>query len=196
MRLQRIISIFLPIICPLFAISQHAKEEQFRTAVNDIVSKIISKDSAGLARYIDQKTGIYLLYAVGVQDTYSHYTTIGFKDSSYPRILFSSTGLSRSLPLKYGRLPEYAREKWNKKGAFADTMLTHQLLTKTALSMKRNEICEISQPEMSEMTEVEARSRRVVIVENDYRYLCIHLMYVDNKWVLTIFDALTGDASI
>jgi hypothetical protein len=195
MRLQRVISIFLPVICPLLAISQDAKEEQFRTALNDIVSKIISKDSVGLANYVDKQTGIYLIYRVGLQDTYSHYTTIGFKDSSYPRILFSLTGLTRHLPLKYGRLPEYAGGKWNKKGAYADTKLTHQLLTETALSMKRNEICEISQPELRALTEVEAKSRRVVIVENDSRYLCLYLMYINNKWVLTIFDALTGDES-
>src|SRR5688572_32492537 len=119
MRLQRVISIFLPVICPLLAISQDAKEEQFRTALNDIVAKIISKDSVGLANYVDKQTGIYLIYRVGLQDTYSHYTTIGFKDSSYPRILFSLTGLTRHLPLKYGRLPEYAGGKWNKKGAYA-----------------------------------------------------------------------------
>jgi len=196
MRLQRIISIFLPVICPLFAISQDAKEEQFRTALSDIVTKIIRKDSVGLARYVDKKTGIYLIYRIGIQDTYSHYTSIGFKDSSYPRVLFSSTDLTRNLPLKYGRLPEYADGKWNKKGAYTDTKLKHQLLTETALSMKRNEICEISQPELRALTEVEAKSRRVVIVENDFRYLCVYLMYIDNKWVLTIFDALTGDESV
>jgi hypothetical protein len=196
MRLQRVISIFLAAICPLLAISQDAKEEQFKTALNDIVSKIISKDSAGLAPFIDKKTGIYLVYRIGVQDTYSHYSTIGFKDSSYPRILFSTTALTGNQPLKYGRLPEYARGKWNKKGAYTDTKLRHQLLTKTALSMKRNEICEISQSELSEMTEVEAKSRRVVIVENDSRYLCLYLMYIGNKWMLTIFDALTGDESV
>lgn len=195
MSLQRIISIFLPIICPLTFIGQDAKEEQFRTALNDIVAKIISKDSVGLTRYVDKKTGIYLVYRVGLQDTYSHHTTIGFKDSSYPRILYSLTGLTRNLPLKYGRLPEYAQGKWNKKGAYTDTKLKHQLLTETALSMKRNEICEISQPELRQLTEVEAKSRRVVIVENDDRYLCIYLMYINNKWVLTIFDALTGDES-
>lgn len=196
MRLQRVISIFLPVICPLLAISQDAKEEQFRTALNDIVAKIISKDSVGLARYVDKKTGIYLIYRIGIQDTYSHYTTIGFKDSSYPRILFSLSGLTRNLPLQYDRLPEYAREKWDKIGAYTDTKLKHQLLTETALSMKRNEICEISQPELRALTEVEAKSRRVVIVENDSRYLCIYLMYTNNKWVLTIFDALTGDESV
>lgn len=196
MRLQRVISIFLPVICSLPAIGQDAKEEQFRTALNDIVAKIISKDSAGLAGYIDKKTGIYLIYRIGIQDTYSHYPTIGFKDSSYPRILFAGTGLARNQPLKYGRLPEYAMGKWNKKGAYTDIKLRHQLLSQTALSMKRNEICEITQSELSKLTQVEAKSRRVVIVENDYQYLCIYLMYVDNKWVLTIFDALTGDESV
>jgi hypothetical protein len=196
MTLQRVISIFLPVICPLLAIGQDAKEEQFRTTLNDIVTKIIKKDSAGLARYVDKKTGIYLLYRIGVQDTYSHYATIGFKDSSYPRILFSATELSRNLPVKYGRLPEWVPEKWTKKGAFTDTLLRHQLLTETALSMKRNEICEISQPELRALTEVEAKSRRVVIVENDSRYLCICLMYLNKKWVLTIFDALTGDGGV
>lgn len=195
MKLYRVICISLALICPLPAISQDAKEEQFKRALNDIVAKIIAKDSAGLAAYVDKKTGIYLVYRIGLQDTYSHYTTIGFKDSSYPRILFGTTGLTKNQPIKYGRLPEYAQGKWNKKGAYTDTKLKHQLLTQTALSMKRNEICEISQPELREMTEVEAKSRRVVIVENDKRYLCLYLMYVDNKWKLTIFDALTGDES-
>ena len=196
MRLRRVIPPFLAIIFPLLSLGQDAKEEQFKTALNDIVTKIINKDSAGLARYIDKNTGIYLLYRIGVQDTYSHYPTIGFKDSTYPRILFSLSRVTKIQPVKYGRLPEFSKGKWNKKGAYADTKLTDQLLTKTALSMKRNEICEISQAELGEMTAVQAKSRRVVIIENDSRYLCLYLMYVNNKWVLTIFDALTGDESV
>jgi hypothetical protein len=171
------------------------KEADFRTTLQAVVQKIISKDSAGLAKYIDKNTGVYLLHVVGVFENYDHFTTVGFKDSSYPRILFI-TEVKKAAPLQYGRLPEYDCMQWNKKGTFVDTTLNDHFLTKIALGQKRNSGKQVSQASLGDMTILESRSRRVVIVQDDLKWLIFYLSYIDNRWVLTIYDQATGDCSV
>jgi hypothetical protein len=182
-------------VVSLHTTAQNPKEAAFRSTLQTVVQKIINKDSVGLAKYIDKNTGIYLLHKIGITQTYTRYATIGFRDSTYPRILFN-TNLKKVPSLQFARLPENDCEKWNKKGSFVDTSLTDHLLTKIVLEIKRNTGSQISQKELGEMTILESKSRRVVIVQDDMRWLIIYLSYINNKWVLTIYDQATGDCSV
>jgi hypothetical protein len=185
----------LGLACILPAHAQPAKEAAFKAALADIVQKFVKRDSAGLAKYIDKKTGVYQLHRIGIQDTYDHHSSIGFSDTSYPYILYFKN--VKLTPLIYGRLPTYDCEKWSKFGTFTDTTLRDNLLTKTALSRKRNINFEVSQEDLKKITTLESISRRVVIVNNnDWDYFVIYLSYINGKWVLTIIDNLTGDCSV
>jgi hypothetical protein len=180
--------------CILPAYAQPAKEAAFKAALADIVQKFVKKDSSGLAKYIDKKTGVYQLHKIGIQDTYDHHPSIGFSDSSYPYILYFVH--VKLTPLIYGRLPQHDCEKWSKHGSFVDTTLRDNLLTKTALSLKRNTNFQVSQDDLKKITTLESISRRVVIINNDRDYFIIYLSYIKGKWILTIIDSLTGDCSV
>jgi hypothetical protein len=180
--------------CILPALAQPSKEAVFKAALADIVQKFVKRDSAGLAKYIDKKTGVYQLHKIGIQDTYEHHNTIGFSDSTYPYILYFV--YVKLTPLIYGRLPTHDCENWSKQGTFLDTTLKDNLLTKTALSQKRNANFQVSQDDLEKITTLESISRRVVIINNDRDFFIIYLSYINGKWMLTIIDNLTGDCSV
>lgn len=194
MLLRSLLAWSIPIVFAAAPAAGQSKEAAFRSTLQSVVQKIAARDSAGLSKYIDKNTGVYLLHRIGIQDVYDHYNTIGFSDSSYPYILYFKN--VKLTPLKYARLPQNDHEKWSGFGTFVDTVLRDQLLTKTALSMKQDSNKPISQAELNKLTVLESISRKVMVVNNNRNYLILSLTYINNKWMLTIIDALTGDWSI
>jgi hypothetical protein len=174
---------------------QTSKEQDFVNAVKQIVTKLSSRDSAGLSKYIDKKTGIYILYATGVRQTYLHSTTIGFSDTTFPNVPFFDDVKFSSI--KYAKLPNYNcdNSKWSKTGAFVDTNKTDHLLSKSAKWLNKNFGERITTKTISKFISLESISRRIVVTDNKQNDLIFYLSYINNKWWLTIIDKATCDCS-
>ncbi len=196
MIFRRFVLICITGALSLPASAQVARENSFRNTLNDVVRKLAARDSAGLSKYIDQKTGVYILNKIGVQPWYHRFPAIGFKDSVYPKAPYYD-GI-KTTTLIYSRVPDFdcTTHKWSKTGTFVDTSNIDHLLTMTALEMKRNGHGSLSQEELTTMTTLESISRRVVISAAGGKDLVIYLSYINNKWLLTIIDKLTADCSV
>jgi hypothetical protein len=175
---------------------QSAKEQQFEKTVKDAALKLAKGDSAGLSKYIEQNIGVYLLYKIGVSNTYKKFKTISFSDSSYPNLLFFYDKIN-IVKLKYASLPRYNCDDntWSKKGAFADTVKIDHLLSYTARSLKKYNRENISQKTILNLNALELKSRRVVIASDNGNDLIFYLSYVNKKWFLTIIDTVSCDCS-
>ena len=172
---------------------QASKNQEFSRALTNIVSALAVRDSATLSNYIDKNTGVYIINRSGVTDTYKYFPTLGFTDTTFPNVPFYDD--VKLTPLRYEKLPVYDCETWTKTGTFVDTTLTDHLLSETAKYLKKEFDEKISDKTISDFYELENKSRRVVIAENDGNELIIYMSYINKKWVLTIIDKVTADCS-
>ncbi|MGZ8549787.1 MAG: hypothetical protein ACXWV2_03955 [Chitinophagaceae bacterium] len=181
--------------CATLSFGQSSKEQDFALTLRNVVMALSQRDSLSLSKYIDRKTGVYILNRIGVYDTFEHLAAIGFSDTTYPNTPFyDKVKLST---IKYSKLPAYdcKTEKWTKTGTFVDTSRIDHLLSKIARDPNR-EFKKVPAPTINEIYNLENKSRRVVIADNNWNELIIYLSYINNKWILTIIDKVTCDCSV
>jgi hypothetical protein len=172
---------------------QFNKEKAFIATLQNVVTALSTRDSVTLSKYTDRKTGIFILNRIGVFDTYKHKATLGFSDTTYPNAPFYDN--VKFTPLQYATLPIFDCEKWTKTGTFVDTTYTDHLLSEIARDPKR-EFQKATAKAINEFYNLENKSRRVVIADNNWNELIIYLSFINNKWVLTIIDKVTCDCSV
>lgn len=176
-----------------FSYGQPAKEQAFKKTVYKVITALSRRDAAGLSNYIDKKTAVYLLYRIGMRDSYAHFTTLGFSDTTYPNAPFYDN--VKRTGLTHAELPSFNCEKWTKTGMFVDTAKTDHLLSNTAKWLNNNFQEHISQKTIKGFLELESRSRRIVVADNNGNELIFYLRYRGQKWQLTVIDKLTCDCS-
>jgi len=176
---------------------QNPKEKLFARTVKEVIISLSRRDSARLSNFIGKRTGVYILYSIGTKQTYKHLKTIGFSDSTYPNNPFYDKVKFTSI--KYGPLPTFdcGTEKWTKKGTYVDTLKIDHLLSRTAKWCNKNFQDKIPTKTISKFSDLEIKSRRVIVAVDYYgNELIFYLSYLNNKWVLTIIDKVTCDCSV
>jgi hypothetical protein len=156
------------------------------------------QDSAKISQFINKEIGVYQLDRIGVFDHYYHFKSISFSNEKYPLALLRQAKNIKLLPLKYSTLPTFSCEKetWNKKGLFVDTTKTDHLLSK--ICKERNKYVPDSIPEktIQFFSNLENKSRRIVLIDNNGVELVFYLTYINNRWFLSIIDNVTSDCSV
>ncbi len=185
--------IFATFLWMTISYGQASREKDFSWTLKKVVVALSSRDSSTLSQYIDKSTGIYILNRIGVFNTYKRFPTLGFSDTTYPNVPFYDS--VKLTPLKYARLPTFDCEKWTKTGTFVDTTQTDHLLSKIAKHLNKEFKNEVPAKTINDFYKLENKSRRIVIAENNGNELIIYLSYINNKWMLTIIDKVTGDCS-
>ncbi len=173
---------------------QSSKEQNFVLTLKKVVTALAKRDSVSLNKYIDKKTGVYILNRIGVFDTYQHFPTLGFSDTTYPNAPFYDK--VKLTTLKYSSLPAFDCERWTKTGTFVDTSKTDHLLSKIAKNINKEIKGKVSAKTITEFYNLESKSRRIVIADKNSNELIIYLSFVNSKWVLTIIDKATCDCSV
>lgn len=192
--MKRSSAIIITIFSATLFFGQPSKEKDFVRTLKNVVTAFAKRDSAALSKYIDRKTGVYILNRIGVVDIYNHFTTLGFSDMTYPNAPFYNGVKLTSL--KYAKLPTFDCEKWTKTGTFVDTTRTDHLLSKIAKNLNKELKRKIPAKTINEFYNLENKSRRIVIADNNWNELIIYLSFISNKWVLTIIDKATCDCSV
>ena len=185
--------IIIALLYTTIAFGQTAKEKEFAGTLKIVVSALAKRDSVTLAKYIDKKTGVYILNIIGVFHTYEHFSALGFSDEGYPNAPFYDN--VRLTPLKYSELPTFNCTKWTKIGTFVDTTHTDHLLSKIAKDINKESKGKVPAKTINDFHKLENESRRVVVADNKNE-LIIYLSYINDKWVLTIIDKATCDCSV
>jgi hypothetical protein len=120
--------------------------------------------------------------------------TLGFSDTTYPNAPFYDD--VKLTALKYSKLPTFDCEKWTKTGTFVDTTRIDHLLAKIAKNLNKEFKGRVPTTKINQFHNLENKSRRIVIADNDWNELIIYLSFINNKWVLTIIDKVTCDCSV
>jgi hypothetical protein len=158
------------------------------------VKALSKRDSVTIAKCVDKKTGVYILNRIGVVDTYKHFTTLGFSDTTYPNIPFYDN--VKLTTLKFSKLPKFNCAKWTKTGTFVDTTQIDHLLSKIAKGLNKETKVTVQPNKIIAYFNLENKSRRIVIADNNGNELIIYLSFINNKWVLSIIDKVTCDCSV
>lgn len=173
--------------------SQNRKEDEFVSALKNVVSALVNRDSLKLSKYTDRGTGVYILNRIGVMNMYKHVVALGFSDQGYPNSPFYD-GV-KPTPLIYSTLPTFDCEQWSGMGTFVDTTRVDRLLSKIVADYNSEFDDKIPQLTIDKISSLESSSRRVVIAANDGNELIIYLSYLHKKWYLTMIDKVTADCS-
>ncbi|WP_336518277.1 hypothetical protein [Pollutibacter soli] len=187
-------SLFLSPVCS----EQMTKEQAFIATVKQVVDAFSRQDSSALVKFIDPKTGVFLLHRIGVTDTYSHYSTIGFSDSNYPNVLFRYSKSVQFSTIKYAKLPSWSceGESWSKTGLFVDTTKTDHIVSKICGQQNKSVSETHSGKTINYFYDLENKSRRIVLVDSGKRELVFYLSYLSGEWFLTIVDISSSDCSV
>jgi hypothetical protein len=174
------------------------KEQKFKSTVEQIVAGFSKQDSAKVSQYINKEIGLYQLVTIGVFEQYHHFKSISFSNSIYSQVLFSQSKNIKLLPLRYSTLPTFScdKERWSKKGLFVDTTRTDHLLSKICNQRNKNVADSIPEKTIRFFYDLENKSRRVVLNDNNGIELVFYLSYINNKWFLTIIDNVSSDCSV
>jgi hypothetical protein len=193
--LIRIIIISTFLFLTTVSFGQNLKEQSFKIAVKDVILKLSKQDSACITKYIDARTGVYILYRIGIRDMYVNYKTFDFSNQPTPDSPFY--GKAEYTTLKYETLPKFdcGNRTWSDTGTFVDTTITDHLLSKTAKWLVKNFDEEISKKTIAYFMALEQNSRRIIVAKNNESEVIFYLTYFNNKWYLTIIDKLTTDCS-
>jgi hypothetical protein len=194
MRLFTII--FFSLCLNSFCFGQ-AKEQKFKSTVQQIVAAFSRQDSVKISQYINKEIGLYQLDRIGVFDHYYHFESPSFSDR-YPHVLLRQSKNVKLLPLNYSTLPTFNCDKgtWSKKGLFVDTTKTDHLLSKVCKDRNKNVPDSIPEKTIRFFYELENKSRRIVLSDNNGIELVFYLSYTNNKWFLTIIDNVSSDCSV
>ncbi|RYE55747.1 MAG: hypothetical protein EOP48_09540 [Sphingobacteriales bacterium] len=174
----------------LLSSGQSYKDRAFVLAVKEVVNSIATGDSVRLNRWIDQKTGVYILSKYQQCGAYNHMENLGFSAANFDND--SSLGASDFYTITFEIRPKYncKEKRWQQCGIFVDSVKTDRLLSTTVL----NDRCmDSSYPFgfIRKVQKVEESSRRVVIANNKGKSFIFYLSYLEDKWQLTVVDGLT-----
>jgi hypothetical protein len=195
MRSSSTILLFLSVTH--FCAGQKTKEEKFKATVQQIVIAFSKQDSAAISKYINEKIGLYQMDRVGVFDHYNHFTTLSFSDTTSPQLLFRLSKNIKMLPIQYAELPTWDcdKEVWSKKGLFVDTAKTDHRLSKICKYRKKYIPDNIPAKTIQFFFNIENKSRRIVLNDNNETELVFYLSYLNDRWFLTIIDNVSSDCS-
>jgi hypothetical protein len=183
----------LHITCICF--SQSNKEQSFQTTVNAIVNAFSKQDSAGVAEYINKDVGVYQLFRVGAFADFRHFDAVSFSDASYPQMLFQNSKNVKTLPIEYSTLPTFdcTQKTWSKNGLFVDTTKTDHLLSQICKNRNHYKVTTISAQEIQFFYDLETKSRRIVLSDDNNVELVFYLSSINDKWYLTLVDNVSSD---
>jgi hypothetical protein len=182
---------------PLLILAQKAKEQQFRSTLEKIVTAFSDQDSLALSKFVHAPTGVYLLGRTGVFDHYWRVKFVGFSSKDYPQVLAQQSRKIQWEELKYETLPAWSceTEAWNKQGLFVDTGRIDHMLSRFSIANNKNQGTHTPLKTIRYFQDLENKSRRIVLVDKTGKELVIYLGYFQEKWYLTIVDFASSDCS-
>ncbi len=193
MKFKHFIFLFIPVI--FFSCNSGKKESDLSTAIKTVVKAFGEKDSLTLNKFIHKDYGMTVLYRHGVFDQFE---TIQFIDFNHPvPENFPYPDFIIDIHIKYDELPQFDcnQMKWTKTGLYCDTLNIDNLLSTTAINLKRYVNHDISDLEIKEMKEMEKNSLRVILSDIEGGELVFYLTHINNNWYLRVLDRCSSDCS-
>ena len=170
-------------------------DKELENTIFSILKAYSDKDEATLNSFINEETGLYVLFRRGVFDEFEKTMHIDF-DNPVPEY-FPYFGFEMFGKIHYEALPQfdYESESWNKTGLFVDTTYVDNLLSETAKNLVEYRGDNIEAKLIRQFEEIESKSFRIILVDQNGGEFIFYLTKLNDKWVLTIIDRVSSDTS-
>lgn len=177
-------------------IEKTVKKEDSET-LEEVLEKLAKaysdQDSKTVNTYIHPKLGIYIIYRPGALDSYVHQNSFNFSKPipeyhSYEKLTYKGS-------LKSGKLPIFdcGTMKWDKLGFYYDKKSRPNELSQTAKFMNEILDAKISNTELQQLKNIEARSYRAIMTSNESEEpFVFHVTKEGEKWYITVIDRAYG----
>ena len=170
-------------------------DNELENTICSILTAYSEKDTATLNSFINEETGLYVLFRRGVFDEIEKTMQIDFDKpvpEYFPYFEFEKFG-----KIQYEALPQFDldSETWNKFGLFVDTTYVDNLLSKTAKNLVEYRGDNIEASLIRQFEEIESKSFRIILVDQNGGEFIFYLTKLNDKWVLTIIDRVSSDTS-
>ena len=172
------------------------RNDQNRTnCIYIIANAFHNKDSVTLNKFIHPDYHLHILFKRGTMPEYSQTDRINFDQPvpEYPPY----SNFKADYKIKYQTLPVYNCDSsaWNQVGLFCDTLSRDHLLSKTASDLKMWRGDKIEDNKINWFKELENKSDRIVLADDEKGELIFYLTFINGKWYLTILDRVSSDCS-
>lgn len=167
----------------------------FEKTVIKVVKAFKEKDASTLNGFINNKEGLIVLFRRGIPDEYLKTAKIDFKQPVPEYLPYPEC--PTDFKIKYQSLPIFNCDsmKWSKTGLYCDTLKIDFLLSSIARHLQATKGIKVPDEEIQKFIEIENKSRRIVLSDNDGGELIFYLTMIDKKWYLTILDRVSSDCS-
>ena len=189
------------VVCILLSLStafaQPTKERLFAETSKGVIDAFSNQDSSALAKFIDSKIGVYHLCRGNTFLSYIHLNTVSFSSPGrFVSQLIDCCNI-HYFPLQYTALPKWLcdSEAWNKEGLFEDTTTIDHKISAGCKFKRKYQPEDVSLKTIHLFWDLELRSRRIVLQDDQSKENVFYLTYTNNKWYLTIIDKATSDCS-
>jgi hypothetical protein len=200
---QQVKRIILAIVLPFVFIlgiscsyqPTHRYHQNLEECIHQLANAFHKRDSAVLNQFLHPDYHLYVLFRIGTMDEYAVIDKINFDHPTPDHQPYA--GIKLVEKIKYQPLPIFHCEesKWSKTGLYCDTLSRDHLLSKTAGTLKEWRGDPIEEGRIKWFQEMENRSHRIVLIDNEGGKLIFYLTRIDNRWYWTILDRVSGDCS-
>lgn len=180
----------------LFSVESFCQtDKELENTIFSILEAYSDKDTATLNSFINEETGLYVLFRRGTMDEFLWTDRIGF-DNPIPEY-FPYFGFEMFGKIQYEALPQFDldTESWDKFGLYVDTTYVDNLLSKTAKNLVEYRGDNIEANLINQFEEIERKSFRIILVDSKGGEFIFYLTKQNGKWVLTIIDRVSSDTS-
>ncbi|MGV8139243.1 MAG: hypothetical protein AB2L20_28960 [Mangrovibacterium sp.] len=187
--------ILIPLFCGII-LSFKTDENEFDNTIIRVVKAFKEEDGSTLNGLINNNIGLIVLFRRGIPDEYLKTDKIDFEHPIPEYLPYSD--FSTNFKIKYQSLPIFDCDsmKWSKSGLYCDTTKIDYLLSTTARNLEANKGVKVPDSEIKSFVEIENKSRRIVLTDQEGGELVFYLTMIENKWYLTILDRVTSDCSV
>jgi len=176
---------------PIIKNIEHSKDD-LESTIAALIKGFVKKDAATINKYI-YNNQLITLYKIGMPGIYSKEEKVDFE---HPPIFWLYQDYTADYNLRYEEVPVYDcyTEGWTKEpglycSANSDTLLSYTVKFQIDnMNLKAEDDYRL-------FKELEKKSKKVVLINEEGNSLVLYLTLINNKWYLTVFDGLSIDCS-
>ena len=169
-----------------------AQSSKLEDKIIQIINAFDAKDSVLINNFIHPDYGLMIVFRLGVFNQYEKRNNIDFNKpvAAYFPFEIDTT-------INFQALPTFDCEsyQWSKTGLYCDTTQRDHLLSKTAISLIKYAEVNIPTETVESFKELESKSHRIVLIDNEDGELIFYLTLIGDNWYLTMLDRIASDCS-
>ncbi len=174
----------------------NTEEDNLAKSVAKVIKAFNEKDATTLNQMIHKDYELAVIFRSGVFNQYEITNKIDF-NKPVPKYITYPNNLNEKLAITYETLPTYSCDtyKWNKQGLYCDKNTRNNLLSRTAENIVKYDLGNVPAETIEKYREIESKSVRIVLVDENDGELIFYLTLVDKKWYISILDFVSSDCS-